>query len=96
VPEAADVRVVDESHRHRYEARVHGALAGFLTYRRDEHRVTLLHTEVDDAFAGQGVGSALARFALDDASHRGCGVVIQCPFVTDYVARHPEYAALLA
>jgi predicted GNAT family acetyltransferase len=34
--------------------------------------------------------------ALDDARRRGFHVVPICPFVEDYVRRHPEYGDLLA
>jgi predicted GNAT family acetyltransferase len=53
------------------------------------------HTEVDPAFEGHGIGSALAAGALDDARRRGLVVVPSCPFIRAYITRHPEYADLL-
>jgi hypothetical protein len=35
------------------------------------------------------------RAALDDARERGLRVVPICPFVDDYVRRHPAYADLV-
>jgi uncharacterized protein len=52
----------------------------------------LVHTEVDPAFEGHGVGGRLAGYALDDVRRRGVAAVAQCPFVARYVRRHPEYA----
>jgi predicted GNAT family acetyltransferase len=72
---------------------VHGALAGFLVYRLRGDRIVLVHTEVFPEFEGAGVGSGLARHALEDARSRGLGVVPRCPFVLAYLRRHPEYAA---
>ena len=50
----------------------------------------------DPAFEGQGVGSALARGALDDAIHRGDRrIKVVCPFIRAWVERHPDYQELL-
>jgi predicted GNAT family acetyltransferase len=57
--------------------------------------VTLLHTEVPQAFEGQGIGSKLIAFALHDIRERGLELLPICPFVIAYVRRHPEYQDLL-
>ena len=54
------------------------------------HSRTLVHTEIDPAFEGHGLGSHLAAGALDDARQRGLTVVPLCPFVTAYLRRHHE------
>ena len=54
-----------------------------------------MHTEVDDAFEGRGVGSTLVSEALDDARRRGLEVLPFCPFVNSYVAKHREYVELV-
>jgi len=51
----------------------------------------MMHTEVPDAIEGRGVGSALARTALNDARANGLTVVPSCPFVSAYIKRHPAY-----
>ncbi len=92
-----DVAVVDNPERHRFEARVDGALAGVIVYsERPDGRLVLFHTEVDEAFEGQGIGSRLAAGALDDIRGRGLTIVPLCPFVSAYLARHSEYADLVA
>ncbi|WP_345170746.1 GNAT family N-acetyltransferase [Nocardioides caricicola] len=89
----ADVVTSHNSDQHRYEARVDGELAGFIEYRQSVGLVNLVHTEVDDRFEGQGIGSKLARFALDDlradGSHR---VLATCPFIVSWIGKHPDYA----
>ena len=67
------------------QLRVDGEVAGQLVYRTDGTRRTLVHTEIDPAFEGQGLGSHLAAGALDDARQRGFTVVPLCPFVTAYL-----------
>jgi hypothetical protein len=42
-----------------------------------------------------GVGSRLVRGALDDIRSRGLRVAPVCPFVADYLRRHPEQRDLV-
>jgi predicted GNAT family acetyltransferase len=89
------VRIEDVPDRHRFEAMIDETVAGFLDYRRRGGRITLVHTEVDPAFEGRGVGSALARHALDEAVRAGDRVRVACPFVTSWLRRHHEYDAII-
>jgi predicted GNAT family acetyltransferase len=91
----ADIRVVDNPAQLRYELRVDGALAGFLAYRLEPGTVVLVHTDVDPAYEGRGLGGRLVRGALDDLRARGLLLVPLCPFVASYLRRHPEYADLV-
>ena len=61
---ADDVVVTNSPDAKRYEARLDGALAGFAEYQLTDELIVFTHTEVDPAFEGRGIGSALARFAL--------------------------------
>jgi predicted GNAT family acetyltransferase len=79
----------------RYEVTVDGTLAGFAEYRDADGARVFTHTEVFDAFEGQGVGSALARGALDDVRATGRRLVALCPFVAAYIERHDEYADMV-
>lgn len=90
------VLVEDNPARRRFEILVDGSLAGFATYELRQETVVFIHTEVDPGFQDMGVGSALARGALDQVRERGDRVVAQCPFVAAYIDKHPEYAGLLA
>ena len=91
------VEVQDNPAEQRWEARIDGELAGFAVYRLSGDTVDFVHTEVDDRFEGHGVGSTLARTALDaarrDGTHR---VVASCPFIASWIQRHPDYTDLLA
>jgi predicted GNAT family acetyltransferase len=87
-----DVEVVDQPDRNRYVALLDGEQAGLVTYRRDGDRIVFLHTEVDEAFEGRGVGSALVRRTLEEAREAGLTVVPRCPFYREWLERHPGYA----
>jgi predicted GNAT family acetyltransferase len=79
----------------RYEIRVDHRLAGFATYVITAGQVVFTHTEIDPDFEGQGLGSRLAKAALDDvrAHHQATRPV--CPFIWGYIEHHPEYADLV-
>jgi predicted GNAT family acetyltransferase len=72
-----------------------GALAGFAQYVLRGGRVIFVHTEIDDAYEGKGLGSRLAAGALDDVRRHGHLVVPLCPFIASYIEHHPEYADLV-
>lgn len=82
--------VVDNTSLDRYELAVDGEVA-FLTYRRRNDHVLLVHTEVPEVFRGRGYGSDLAKHALDEARKAGKQVIVKCPFVTAWLKRHSEY-----
>ena len=93
---SADVQVRDNPERERYDALVNGELAGFTVYHvREGDLYFFVHTEIDDAFGGMGVGTTLVREALDDVSTKGGKIVPICPFVAGFVARNPDYDRLV-
>ena len=89
-------RVTDNRAERRYEVYVGDALAGFVTYHAMPGQLTFIHTEVDPGLRRRGLGSALARGALDDARAKGVHVVAVCPFIETFIEGHPEYADLVA
>ena len=56
--------------RHRYEAWVDGALAGFSEYEPHQTWLVFTHTEVFAAFEGKGVGCRSSRRARSTTSGR--------------------------
>ncbi len=87
------VTVLEIAEANRYEALDEsGVVAGFVQYADSQRARLLFHTEVDDAFEGQGVGSTLAQQALDQALATGREVRVSCPFIKTWIEKHPEYA----
>lgn len=94
--EGDELSVADSPERSRYELYVGSALAGFTDYHAQPGLVTLLHTEIEPSFEGQGLGSRFVAGVLDDIRGRGALVLPICPFVRSFIQRHPEYADLVA
>jgi len=89
------VTVSDNPMASRYEARVDGVLAGVSEYELTSDTIIFLHTVVAEEHEGQGVGTAIARYALDDARARDLRVRPLCPFIRGWMGRHREYSDLL-
>jgi predicted GNAT family acetyltransferase len=88
-PHAPAVVVRDNREANRFEAVVDGQTA-FLQYeRRSPRAIVLVHTEVPEALRHGGIGGELVRFALQSARAEGLTIVAQCPFVRDYLKKHP-------
>lgn len=85
--------VTHDAAARRFHARVDGGLA-VAAYERRNGTMVLTHTTVPSQSEGQGVGSALAREALNFARVEGLRVEAECPFMAAYLARHPEHADL--
>lgn len=88
------ITVTDNRTANRFEARDGDVLAGFADYLRTPELVAFVHTEVDPAFEGRGVGSRLARAGIESVQAEGLRVLAVCPFIAGWLARHPQYAHL--
>ncbi|MCW2754947.1 MAG: family N-acetyltransferase [Marmoricola sp.] len=92
----SDVVVTDNPEKSRYEAHINGELAGFADYELHPTSIVFTHTEVDPAFEGHGVGSAIIRTSLDEIRAKGeRDVVPVCPFYRGWIEKHPDYADLV-
>ncbi|HLL58756.1 MAG TPA: GNAT family N-acetyltransferase [Allosphingosinicella sp.] len=91
---ASQSEVTQNEAEHRYELAVEGQTA-FAQYNLNGDIITFTHTIVPEEMEGQGIGSRLVSFALDDARSRDLKVVPMCSFVRGYIERHPEYQDLL-
>ena len=89
---SGDVRNNPEQNRFELEAEGHTAIA---VYALSPGVITFIHTEVPPALEGRGIGSTLARGALDAARALGLKVVARCPFIAAHIRKYPEYQDLL-
>ncbi|WP_406859353.1 GNAT family N-acetyltransferase [Streptomyces sp. HUAS MG47] len=84
------VRHVDA--RHRYEILVGGERAGLTAYRDRGGQRVFFHTEIDDAYAGQGLAGVLVQEALTHVRASGLRIVPVCPYVAKFLKKHDEFA----
>jgi uncharacterized protein len=91
-----NVEVRNNKTEYRYELWINDELAGYTQYVMDRGRIAFLHTEVYDSYEGMGLGSRLARAALENVRARGLMVMPFCPFIATYIQRHlDEYGDLV-
>ena len=93
--QTSGTQVVRNDEANRYEIVVDGKLAGFAEYMLTSGLITFTHTEVLPAFEGQGIGSKLAKGALDDVRSGDRRVLPLCPFIKGWIQRHPDYLDLI-
>ena len=97
---ASGVRLLHDDDRDRYVALDGDEVVGVLYYGdepSEEPTVRdLRSTVVAPERNGEGIGSTLVRFALDDVRRRGLMARPTCWFVRGWIQRHRVYADLLA
>lgn len=86
--------IIDNKEKNRFELRHEGHIA-VAEYILAPEKIIFTHTEVPQELEGKGIGSALAKFALDSVAEAQLKVVPMCPFIKAYIERHKEYQGLL-
>lgn len=92
---ADDLNVEHNAGARRFELRYGDSMARLEYYPRGD-TIIYTHTAVPPALEGHGIAGRLAKEALDYARKRGLKVVPLCPYVADYIEKHPDYADLVA
>jgi predicted GNAT family acetyltransferase len=90
-----DITIADNPQARRFELKKAGVVAVQTEYELGGGAVKFIHTEVQPGYEGQGLGSKLAKFALDDVRRRGLKVVPVCEFIAGYIRKHAEYLELV-
>jgi GntR family transcriptional regulator / MocR family aminotransferase len=94
--DSTEPRVVDNAQLRRYELWLGERLAGHIAYTRRHGVVALTHAEVEPDLRQEGLGERLVRDALARVREQGDRVRPICPFVAEYVRRHPDVHDLVA
>ncbi len=89
------LEITDVPHQSQFELRLDGVRVGFLDYSVRGDTLTTLHTEIDPAYAGQGLGERLVAHVLDIVRDTGMALRPVCPFVKRFLQKHPEYDDLV-
>ena len=102
MPTDEQAQVLDNPQRQRFELSLGAQGVAFIDYRDRPSagggpRVRVLtHAEVPVALRGGGIGARLTRGTLDLIRARGERAVPRCPYVVDFIRRHPDYMDVVA
>lgn len=81
--------------QNRYVYSVDGREVGLTDYQVRGSAMHLIHTEISPALRGHGLGARMVQEVLDrirvETTYR---VVADCPFIADWLDRHPDYQEL--
>jgi predicted GNAT family acetyltransferase len=90
------IQLEDRGSKGRYFIRTPQGEEAEMTFTKvGERQIIIDHTEVSDAFRGQGAGLRLVTRAVEDARAAGKTIIPLCPFAAAQFRRHPEWADLL-
>lgn len=84
------VTLTDDTGAGRYELRIDGALAAIEEYTLEDGVISFNHTEALEGFEGTGAARQLAERILDEVRTRGLQVLPVCPYLSSFIAKHPE------
>lgn len=90
--ESSEPTVIHHEAERRFEIAVGDQRAGLLEYVDVDGSRVFTHTEVDEAYSGQGLAGILVGRGLDVSKEAGLRLVPVCPYVSKYLGKHPEYA----
>jgi uncharacterized protein len=90
------IEITDVPEESRFELWLDGVRVGFMDYQLLGDTFTSLHTEIDPAYGGRGLGELLVRHVLDSVRDTGMALRPVCPFVKTFLKKHPEYDDLVA
>ena len=85
------IQVVDDADAGQYLGLVGGEALARLDYQERDGVRTLLHTEVVPRARGRGLAADFVRQVLEGIRREHRRVAVVCPYVTRFLARHPEY-----
>ena len=90
-----EYELIDNQRMSRYEFHIDGFVA-FIEYSRTRDGVIYLRrTVVPLELEGQGIGSRLIASILADIDRKGWTMLPQCPFVINYLRKHPDWARIM-
>jgi uncharacterized protein len=94
--DAAHIVHEQEATKGCYSYSANGVMAAMTYSKIGDAAIIIDHTEVPEAFKGQGIGLMLVRRAVEDARAAGKKIMPLCPFAAAQFRRHAaEWADVL-
>ena len=86
--------VVDNKELSQFQLVVNGYVSK-IEYSLKEGKLFLIHTEVPEELAGQGIAAYLAKGAFQLIEEQGKKIVPMCSYINTYLRKHPEFQKFL-
>lgn len=94
--EQSDITIEETDSKGRYVLRGPDGAEAEMTFTKvGAHQIIIDHTEVPEAFRGQGAGARLVARAVEDARKANKKIIPLCPFAAAQFRRHTEWADTL-
>ncbi|AXS41470.1 GNAT family N-acetyltransferase [Breoghania sp. L-A4] len=91
-----EIAFEDNESKGRYFYRAPGGPEAEMTFSRAGAALLIIdHTDVPDAYRGQGIGVMMVARAVEDARAAGKRILPLCPFAAAQFRKHPEWADVL-
>lgn len=91
-----ELRVVENREKRRFEMALTDGSMALIDYQDHGDRLVLTHTEVPAHLSGQGLAAKLSKGTFQQLQESGRKVELRCSYLVHYIARHPEFAGLVA
>ncbi len=89
-------KLINNETQNRYEFHIDGSVPRIEYILTKDNKIYLTHTEVPKELEGKGIASALVMQTLEDVEKSGRKLVPLCPYVAQYIKRHPEWKRIVA
>lgn len=93
--DVSKLEVVHNPEKKRFEIQI-GDQISMVKYVMGSKEIIFTHTEVPEAFEGRGIAGKMAKAAIEYAKEHGLRIRPMCPYIAEYIKRHPEYHSITA
>ena len=93
-PEFENIPLVKNEDKERFEIEVEGSFA-FIDYKETSNKISLIHTEAEEALLGSGAAKAVVEKTLEYIKKGDKKLLPFCPYVFSYIKKNPEWKSIV-
>ena len=87
-----EIKIIDLKNRGAFVIKRDRERIAELSYKKEDGKIDLDHTEVDQNLRGQGIGKQLVEAAVKFAREKNLKIKASCPFAWKVLSRNEEYS----
>lgn len=95
-PVPSDAILTEDAKQGLFKIEFPNGASGLIKYSRNGHVLDLLHTELDQAYRGQGLGGWMMELVLEEIERRGLKARPVCTYARSYLERYHRWHAIKA